>query len=183
MARPQQPYDDQYGQHDSYYQDDYAQGHPQGHHQQQQQHQQQQHGQYDQGYDQQGDGYYDEKYVFVVNWVLTALLLIFNLLFFCNHAHRPLLVTITMPVSTMPMVNKTGTITMGEAAMRTITMVVTTNTMVGTNPVPAATIELTFSVQIKLPLPASNPNMQATAKANGEAMTRKKTRKRSATSP
>ncbi|KAF8541903.1 1,3-beta-glucan synthase component GLS2 [Trichophaea hybrida] len=56
MARPQQPYDDQYGQHDSYYQDDYAQGgHSQG------DHRQQQHGQYDQGYDHQGDGYYDEN--------------------------------------------------------------------------------------------------------------------------
>jgi len=62
MSRPQQPYDDQYGQqqqHDSYYQDDYSQGQqpPQG-------------GHYDQGYDHHGqpqrqgdDGYYDEKYV------------------------------------------------------------------------------------------------------------------------
>jgi hypothetical protein len=57
MSRPpQQPYDDQYGQHDSYYQDDYAQG--------QQQHGGQ--GHYDQGYDQQGgDGYYDEKYILI----------------------------------------------------------------------------------------------------------------------
>lgn len=46
MARPQQPYDDQqYGQTDSYYQDDY--GNPQ------------QEGHYDQH--QQGDGYYDEQ--------------------------------------------------------------------------------------------------------------------------
>lgn len=112
MARPQQPYDDQYGQHDSYYQDDYAQGHPQGHPHQQQ------HAQYDQGYDQQGDGYYDEQCVANSSS--------------CNHAY-PLffLVTITMPVSTMPMANKKDTITMGEAAMRTITTV--TNTMVETN--------------------------------------------------
>jgi hypothetical protein len=54
MSRPQQqPYDDQYGQHDSYYQDDYPQqGHPQGGHPQQ-------HPQG--GYNGQADGYYDEK--------------------------------------------------------------------------------------------------------------------------
>ncbi|KAI5817513.1 1,3-beta-glucan synthase component GLS1 [Pyronema omphalodes] len=55
MSRPpqQQPYDDQYGQHDSYYQDDYPQqGHPQGGHPQQ-------HPQG--GYNGQADGYYDEN--------------------------------------------------------------------------------------------------------------------------
>ena len=61
MARPQPPYDDQYGQqqqHDSYYQDDYPQGqHPAG---QPAQGRSQQAAHYD---DNAGDGYYDEKCV------------------------------------------------------------------------------------------------------------------------
>jgi hypothetical protein len=58
MARPQQPYDDQYGQHDSYYQDEYNQGQHQQAQYDQGQHPQ---GHYDQAYGQQGDGYYDEQ--------------------------------------------------------------------------------------------------------------------------
>jgi hypothetical protein len=110
MARPQQPYDDQYGQHDSYYQDDYAQGgHPQG------DPRHQQHGHYDQGYDQQGDGYYDEKFV------LPALV------FLSFHA-KLFIVNIIMPANTMPMVNKMAITTMGGEAMKTIITVI--NTMV-----------------------------------------------------
>lgn len=59
MSRPQQPYDDQYGHADPYYQDEYAGHAGDGHYDQQGQYDQ--HGQHypEQGH--QGDGYYDEQ--------------------------------------------------------------------------------------------------------------------------
>jgi hypothetical protein len=105
MSRPQQPYDDQYGQHDSYYPDDQNQGHPQGHAQ----------GQYDQGYGQQGDGYYEEQYGYSY-FLLTPL-----------NAYFLFTETIIMPVNKVHTGNKAMvTITMVVEAMRMIIMVITT---------------------------------------------------------